>query len=174
METTIDKLPEWVLGFVSNHKSWAPLVVFMLAFGESLAFISLVLPATVILLGAGGLLGAADIGFWPIWTAAVLGAASGDWLSYWLGYHYKDALGRVWPLSRHPGLLPRGRAFFKRWGTLGVFLGRFFGPLRSAVPLVAGMCAMPQLAFQVANIASALVRATGVLAPGTLAIRWLL
>jgi membrane protein DedA with SNARE-associated domain len=174
LETTIDKLPEWVLGFVSNHKSWAPLVVFMLAFGESLAFISLVLPATVILLGAGGLLGAADIGFWPIWTAAVLGAASGDWLSYWLGYHYKDALGRVWPLSRHPGLLPRGRAFFKRWGTLGVFLGRFFGPLRSAVPLVAGMCAMPQLAFQVANIASALVWATGVLAPGTLAIRWLL
>ena len=55
-----------------------------------------------------------------------------------------------------------------------VFLGRFFGPLRSIVPLVAGLCGMPQLSFQLANIASALVWATGVLAPGSFGLRWLL
>ena len=31
--------------FVKANQGWAPLVVFLLAFGESLAFISLVLPA---------------------------------------------------------------------------------------------------------------------------------
>jgi membrane protein DedA with SNARE-associated domain len=147
--------------------------VFGLAFGESLAFVSLLLPATVILLAAGGLIAAAGVGFWPAWAGAALGAALGDWFSFWLGYHYKDAIGRVWPLSRHPLLLPRGHAFFEKWGVLGVFFGRFFGPLRAAVPLVAGTCAMPQLPFQLANVASALVWATGVLAPGVLGVEWL-
>ncbi len=162
-----------VLAFIRTHEAWAPFVVFALAFGKSLAFISLLLPATFILFAAGGLIGAAGLDFWPIWTAAALGAALGDWLSYWLGYHYKDAIGRMWPLYRNPRLLPKGHAFFEKWGTLGVFLGRFFGPLRAAIPLVAGICAMPQLKFQLANVTSALVWATGILAPGAFGIGWL-
>ena len=156
------------------HQAWAPWIVFILAFGESLAFISLSLPATAILFGVGALIGASGIGFWPLWGAAALGAVLGDWISYWLGQRYNEAIARVWPLSRHPDLLPRGKAFFSKWGILGVFIGRFFGPLRSAVPLVAGICAMPQVPFQIANVASAVVWATGVLTPGTLVSRWLL
>lgn len=107
---------EMILNFIRSHKAWAPLVVFVLAFGESLAFVSLLLPATVILLGAGGLVGASGIDFWPVWAGAAFGAALGDWVSYWLGYHYKEALGKIWPLSRHPGLLPRAHAFFQKVG----------------------------------------------------------
>jgi len=147
--------------------------VFALAFGESLAFVSLLLPATAILFGLGGLIGASGIGFWPIWFAAALGAILGDTVSYWLGYHYHHAIARMWPLSRNPELLPKGEVFFRKWGTAGVFLGRFFGPLRSAVPLVAGICEMPRGRFQFANVTSALVWATGILAPGTLGVRWL-
>jgi membrane protein DedA with SNARE-associated domain len=163
-----------ILAFVREQEIWAAPIVFVLAFGESLAFVSLLLPATVILFGIGGLIGATGIGFWPIWIAAASGAALGDWLSYWLGYHYHHEIARLWPLSRHPDLLPRGEAFFRKWGTAGIFLGRFFGPLRSAVPLVAGICAMPWLPFQIANVASALVWATGILTPGVIGIGWLL
>jgi membrane protein DedA with SNARE-associated domain len=162
------------LDLVRDHQAWAPVVVFILAFGESLAFVSLLLPATAILLGVGGLIGAADIAFWPIWWAAALGAAMGDWLSYWLGCRYSYAIAHIWPLSRRPDLLPRGQAFFTKWGTLGVFVGRFFGPLRSIMPLVAGICAMRQVPFQIANIGSAIIWATGVLTPGVVAIGWLL
>jgi membrane protein DedA with SNARE-associated domain len=38
------------------------------------------------------------------------------------------------------------------------------------VPLVAGTCAMPVLPFMLANLASALVWAGGILAPGLLAM----
>jgi membrane protein DedA with SNARE-associated domain len=38
---------------------------------------------------------------------------------------------------------------------LGIFIGRFFGPLRAAVPLIAGMLEMPYWVFQLANVASA-------------------
>ena len=171
---TEDGISETLLNFVRNHQAWAPALVLILAFGESLAFVSLLLPATVILLGLGGLTGAADIAFWPIWCAAALGAVLGDWLSYWLGRRYSHAISRIWPLARHPELLAREEAFFRKWGTLGVFIGRFFGPLRSIVPLVAGIFGMPQVPFQIMNIASAVLWATGVLAPGRIALDWLL
>lgn len=163
-----------ILSFVTEHQAWTPPIVFVLAFGESLAFVSLILPATAILFGVGGLIGASGIGFWPIWWAATVGAVLGDWLSYWLGRRYGHAIARTWPLSRHPGLLPRAEALFRRWGILGVFIGRFFGPLRSAMPLVAGICGMRQAPFQLANIASAVAWATGVLTPGALVLQWLL
>jgi membrane protein DedA with SNARE-associated domain len=148
-------------------------VVFVLAFGESLAVVSLLLPATAILFGIGGLIGASGVAVWPIWLAAVCGAAVGDWVSYGIGMHFKEPIVGVWPLSRHPVLVARGRAFFRAWGWAGIFLGRFFGPLRSIVPLAAGIAGMPWVPFQLANVASAVVWATGVLAPGALAALWL-
>jgi membrane protein DedA with SNARE-associated domain len=162
-----------VLHFIQEQHAWAPPIVFLLAFGESLAFVSLLLPATIILLALGGVLGAAGLSFWPVWIAAATGAIVGDWLSYWLGYHYQYAIAQVWPLSRHPQFLVRGERIFRRWGVVGVFCGRFFGPLRAAVPLVAGIFRMPNLQFQLANIASGVVWATGILAPGMFGGRWL-
>jgi membrane protein DedA with SNARE-associated domain len=161
-----------VVEFIRAHEAWAVPIVFVLAFGESLAFVSLLLPATAILFAAGGLIGASGIPFWPIWAAAATGAFFGDWLSFWLGGRYKREIAGLWPLSRHPRMLERGEAFFHRWGTAGVFLGRFFGPLRCVMPLVAGICAMPQPWFQLANVTSALVWATGILAPG-FGLAWL-
>lgn len=167
-------MSDTILLFVRIHEAWAAPIVFILAFGESLVLVSLVLPATVILFGVGGLIGASGIGFWPIWLAAALGAAIGDWVSFWLGCHYHVAIGTVWPLSRHPDLLPRGERFFRRWGVAGVFLGRFFGPLRSVMPVVAGICGMPRVPFQIANVTSAIIWATGILVPGSFGLRWLL
>jgi len=163
-----------ILDFVKGHAALAPTVVGILAFGESLAFVSLLLPATLVLVGGGGIISAAGIGFWPVWAGAMIGAVLGDWVSYWLGYHYKEAISRTWPLSRHPGLLSRGQTFFDKWGLASVVLGRFFGPLRCIVPLVAGMCSMHFIAFQCANVVSAALWATAVLAPGHLAVGWLL
>ena len=63
----------------------------------------------------------------------------------------------MWPLSRYPELLPRGEAFMQKWGVPSIFIGRFFGPLRASVPLVAGIFEMPYWPFQIANFVSALV-----------------
>ena|SRR6185437_10921323 len=70
--------------FVHNNQVWAAPIVFALAFGESLAFLSLLIPAWGALVAIGALISSSDISFWPIWIAASLGAAAGDWLSYWV------------------------------------------------------------------------------------------
>jgi membrane protein DedA with SNARE-associated domain len=45
-------------------------------------------------------------------------------------------------------------------------LGRFFGPLRAAVPLVAGIFEMPYWRFQIANFGSAFLWAAVLLSIG--------
>src|SRR5262249_29415839 len=112
--------------------------------------------------------------FVPIWAAAAIGAALGDWLSYWLGQKFEAPIGRVWPLSRHPDLIPRGHALVAKYGIAAIFIGRFFGPLRAAVPLVAGILLVaaflevPGWPLQIASVLSAFVGAAGLLARGAL------
>jgi len=166
-----------VIAFVRDNAAWARPIVFALAFGESLAFVSLLFPAWAALVAIGVLIGPSGISFWPAWIAAALGAACGDWLSYWVGLKLEYSVAHMWPLSRHPGLIPRGEAFVKKWGIPGIFIGRFFGPLRAVVPLVAGIFEMPYWRFQLANFTSAFVWAATLLTIGDViskVLQWLL
>ena len=106
-------------------------------------------------------------------SPASVGAAFGDWLSYWLGVKFKEPIAHVWPLSRHPDLLPRGHAFIERFGIYAIFIGRFFGPLRASVPLIAGILEMPFWTFQLANFSSAFVWAAVLFAPGAFGFKFL-
>ena len=177
MEFELKAWSDAILAFVRDHKAWAPLVVCVLAFGESLAFVSLLLPFFVILVAIGALFGASGgIDFWSILVGAAVGAALGDWLSYWLGYHYHEQIGKMWPLKNYPDLLPKGHAFFERFGPWAIVIGRFSGPLRASVPIVAGVLRMPQTTFQIANWSSAFLWAGVLLKFGDglgLAYRWL-
>src|SRR5262245_56358452 len=152
-----------VADFVRDHQAWAAPIVLLLAFGESLAFISLLIPAWGALVAIGALIGVSGISFWPLCIAGALGAALGDWVSYWFGYRYKDRVAQMWPLSRYPEILPRGEAFVRRWGVPSIFIGRFFGPLRASVPLAAGIFEMPYWTFQIANFVSAFIWAAALL-----------
>src|SRR5262252_6898962 len=176
MLASLEAFAQQLVEFVRTHEVWAAPVVFALAFGESLAFISLLIPAWAALVGIGVLISSGNLTFWPVWVAGALGAALGDWLSYWVGLKVGPSVAHVWPLSRHPDLLPRGERFMTRWGVPGIFIGRFFGPLRASVPLVAGIFAMPYWRFQFANFTSAFVWAAVLLTLGDVVakvIAWL-
>jgi membrane protein DedA with SNARE-associated domain len=162
-----------LIAFIQANREWAVPIVFLLAFGESLAFLSLFLPFWAMLVGIGTLVTASGLDFWSIWLAASLGAALGDWVSYWIGAHFQYRVTGWWPLSRYPGLLPKGEAFFRRWGWLAVFGGRFSGPLRATVPLAAGITHMPILQFQLANFISAFVWAATLMLPGAYLSRFM-
>jgi membrane protein DedA with SNARE-associated domain len=92
-------------------------------------------------------------------------------LSYWIGRKLEHTAQNVWPLSRHPEMIPKGEAFMNKWGIAGIFIGRFFGPLRASVPLVAGIFDMPFWRFQIANFTSAFVWAAVLLTLGDVVAR---
>lgn len=162
----LDTITHAVLEFIRAHQAYAPLIVGLMTFAESLAFISLVLPMVTILVGIGFALGAADVPFWQVWLGAAAGAFVSAWISYEIGHKTKKRAYGLWPLSRNPALIDRGEAFFLRFGPWAMFLGRFFGPTRAVLPLIAGIFLMPRVIFQAANMASASVWAFALLAPG--------
>lgn len=170
---SIQEMTEMTMDFIKNNQMWAIPIIFILAFGESLAVLSLLIPATAILLGAGALVGAGLIPFIPALIAASLGAIAGDWVSYWLGKHYHHKIINSWPLNKHPKSVYRAEQFFHRYGLMGVFIGRFFGPLRAFVPLISGAMHMPNLKFNIANVSSAPIWAFFMLAPGAFGVQWL-
>ncbi|HUE71118.1 MAG TPA: DedA family protein, partial [Pirellulaceae bacterium] len=102
----------------------------------------------------------------PILVGAVIGAALGDWVSYFIGRKIGPSVYRRWPLARHRALIARSRLFFRRFGFASIFVGRFLGPIRSTIPLVAGVMRMDQRRFQLANVTSAILWVPALLAPG--------
>lgn len=162
----MDDVAQPLLDFIKAHSDWAALVMFVTAFGESFAFLSLLFPGTTVLVAAGTLLSAGTLPYPSILIGAIFGAVFGDAVSYWLGRNFGGGIARVWPFSRHPELLSRGILFFERHGGKSVFIGRFFGPVRAVVPLAAGIMQMPRGRFWLANVISALVWAPMLLLVG--------
>lgn len=160
-----------VLEFVKEHESWAPAIVFVLAFLESIVGLSLAIPSTPLFVGVGALIGASNLAFWPIFAGVALGGFVGDWVSYWLGVHLKDRVLDSRALRDKQEMIHKTQAFIEKWGVAGVFLGRFISPLRSFVPFVAGMFDMSFWKFQFANATSAVVWAYVLLAPGAKLVR---
>lgn len=154
------------LEWVTQHPHWAAITVIFIALTESLVVVGLVVPGAVLMIAVGALIGMGVVGFWPILFAAIAGAVVGDGLSFWFGHHYRDRLRIVWPFSRHPEWLTRGESFFHRHGGKSILFGRFVGPVRPIIPVVAGMLGMRPAAFYLANILSALAWAPGYLLPG--------
>lgn len=148
------------------HPDAAGLLVAAIACAESLAFVGLVVPGAVMMLGAGALVGVGALPFWSTFLWAVGGAIVGDGVSYWLGHRYQDRFLRVRFVRNHPELLARGETFFARHGGKSILLARFVGPVRPIVPVVAGMVGMPPWRFYLFNVLSALTWAPAHLIPG--------
>ncbi|MCE8019768.1 bifunctional DedA family/phosphatase PAP2 family protein [Halomonas sp. MCCC 1A11036] len=144
------------------------LIVGAIALLESLALVGLLLPGVVLITAAASLAGHQDMAVSALLLAAFIGAVLGDGISFGLGYTQRERVTRLWPLSRHPEWLARGARFFQRYGSLSVFFGRFVGPVRPVIPLIAGMLHMSPRAFLWANLASAALWAPAYVLPGYL------
>lgn len=155
-----------LLDWVGQNPGWAYLAVFLIAFAESMAVVGLLVPGVVMMFGIGALIAADALAFWPVLAWAVVGAVVGDGASFWLGYHFRERLTQIWPFTRYPDSLTSGIAFFQKYGGKSVAFGRFVGPVRAVIPLVAGMLGMPPARFLLANVLSALAWAPAYLLPG--------
>lgn len=148
------------------HPIVACIVTLFIAFSESIAFIGLVVPGSLLLVGIGTLIGSGVITPFETIVSAIVGAILGDFVSFWMGHHYSTRIHSVWPFNRWPGLLKKGEAFFHRHGGKGVFLGRFVGPVRPITPVIAGMLKMPILHFVIVDVISAILWAIAYMLPG--------
>lgn len=157
---------DFIVTFIGDHPLAALAIVFLISAGEALFVIGLFVPSTVVLVGAGTLVGMGKLPFVPIYVAASLGAVAGDAASYWIGHRYKEHIRQIWPFSRYTLLLDKGEAFFARHGGKSVFIGRFIPGVKSVVPGVAGIVGMSPWRFSIINVVSAFAWAASHILPG--------
>lgn len=155
-----------LLGWVAQHAYYAGAAVFLVSLAESLAVVGLFIPGSIVMFGIGALVSTEAMDLWTVLALAATGAIVGDGLSYWLGCRYHEQLRLLWPFYRYPNLLTRGEEFFRKHGDKSVFMGRFIGPVRPIIPVVAGMMGMPPQRFYLVNILSALSWAPVYILPG--------
>ena len=157
------------IGLVAQNPEWALVVAFLAAIIEALAVVGTIIPGTFIVMGVAGAAAAAGQPMIPFLVVAILGAVIGDFLSYWLGFHFRFTVRQWWPFASRPQLMASADRFFARYGSFSVALCRFVPVLRSTVPLVAGIAGMSRRRFLIANVSSALVWAPAHVCPAQLA-----
>jgi membrane protein DedA with SNARE-associated domain len=164
MSDIISPLLQWL----NDHPQLAGLVTFLISATESIAIIGTIVPGSIMMTALGTLAGAGVIPLWPTILWAILGAIVGDGISYWIGHYFKERLPLLWPFRSHPALLKTGEKFFHKYGSMSVFIGRFVGPVRALVPMIAGMLGMKPWKFTIANVTSAIGWAPAYMLPGIL------
>lgn len=152
------------------------LLIGLVAWLETLAFVGLAVPGVAILFALCALAGSQGQPLSELLLCGFAGAMIGDQTSFLLGRYAGPWLLQHWPLRRFSAWLPRGEQFFARHGGSSILIGRFVGPIRPIIPFVAGTFRMPLLRFSLYNLGSAALWAPAYLLPGYLtgqSARWL-
>ncbi|MEX2476200.1 bifunctional DedA family/phosphatase PAP2 family protein [Marinobacter sp.] len=154
--------------WLAAHPQWLAVALFATAFAESLAIAGLLIPGVAIIFAVSALAGKVGLPLTDALLWAGLGAIIGDGISFTLGRLCQGKLDSIWPLSRYPKMITRGEDFFYRYGGASVVIGRFVGPVRPIIPLIAGALLMPWRRFLMFNVTSAVGWAPVYVIPGYL------
>lgn len=161
---TLQPYADWL----AQHPLWLLSSIFLISMLESLAIVGILVPGVILLAVVAAAAGNIGLDLGQALFAGMLGAVAGDALSFYLGRRFKHTLRQTWPVSRYPQAIELGEQFFVKHGGKSIFLGRFVGPLRAIIPLVAGMMSMNPRHFLAFNLASAIAWAPFYIIPGYL------
>lgn len=143
-----------------------PILVGITAFLESLALVGVIVPGVVILTALSTLSGQQDFSLSLILTAGFIGAWLGDTLSFLLGFKYKNKITNWKIFANSQNLFQKGENFFANYGIASIVIGRFVGPIRPFIPIIAGIMAMNPIKFLTINSISAIFWSPAYLLPG--------
>lgn len=154
--------------YFQAHPYLAGVLTCLVAFAESLPLIGTIIPGSITMSILGILAGRGLIPIPEALGLATFGAFAGDIVGFALGKSYKQKLHTIWPFRKHPRWLTLSVAFFERHGGKSILIGRFVGPARSSIPLIAGLLHMSWLRFLIAALSTAFLWALAYLLPGFL------
>ena len=132
-----------ITGWLTLNPEWLAVAVFIVACVECLAIAGLIVPGTVLLFAIAALAGSGALSLSETLLLGFLGGLLGDAVSYFLGRHFHQNIRRLPGLRHHPEWMNGAETYFHKYGIASLLVGRFIGPLRPMLPMVAGMCDMP-------------------------------
>ena len=145
-------MTDWLLSAVPTYGPWLVAVV------TFMSCLAIPVPASMLMLAAGGFAAAGDLSVWHVALAALLGAICGDQTGYWLarkgGAHLLDRVAT----GARAQLLARARALVAARGPIAVFLSRWLvSPLGPYANIISGATRLGWVPFSLAAFAGELV-----------------
>lgn len=149
---------EWLdslTGWLTLHPQWLGVAIFAIACIECLAIAGIVVPGTVVLFAVAVLAGNGALSLSETLLLGYAGGLLGDAISYALGRRFHQNIRGLPLLRTHPQWLETAESYFQRYGVASLLVGRFIGPLRPMLPMVAGMLDMPLPRFILVSLVAA-------------------
>jgi len=144
--------------FIAEHGVWVYALLFVIVFCETGLVVTPFLPGDSLLFVAGALAAAGGMDIGVVIALLVTAALCGDNVNYWIGRWVGPKVFRAedsrWFNRRH---LDRTHAFYERHGGKAIILARFVPIVRTYVPFVAGIGAMPYARYLAFCVAGALL-----------------
>ena len=144
--------------FVAQHGPWVYALLFVIVFCETGLVVTPFLPGDSLLFVAGAVAAAGDMNIAAVMATLIAAALCGDNVNYWVGrwigprvFHFEK--------SRwfNPAHLQRAHAFYEQHGGKTIILARFVPIVRTYVPFVAGVGAMPYARYLTFCVIGALI-----------------
>jgi membrane-associated protein len=151
-------LDRHLAAFVAQYGTWVYALLFVIVFCETGLVVTPFLPGDSLLFVVGTLAAAGGMDIVTMMAVLVAAALCGDNVNYWIGrwagprvFQYRESR---WLNPRH---LERTHAFYERHGGKTVVIARFVPIVRTYVPFVAGVGAMPYGRFITFSVGGALL-----------------
>jgi len=144
------------------------LLVGLFAFFGATVILDILLPGEIAIVFFAASFADADVAVLPAIVACVVGALIGDSLSWYLGQRFGWSLVCRWRFIRERAERPAQRAYqhFEERGAWIIFVARFIGVLRAAVPFVLGSTKMRYGKFMLYDVPAAIVWSTSIVLLG--------
>lgn len=162
MEAWLNGLNAWL----GAHPEWLGLAIFVIACVECLAIAGIIVPGTIVLFAVAAMAGGGALSLGQTLLLGYLGGLLGDALSYAIGRGLHQNIRRLPLLRTHPQWLGGAESYFERYGIASLLVGRFIGPLRPMLPMVAGMLEMPLPRFIAVSLVAGAGWSVAYLLPG--------
>jgi membrane-associated protein len=156
-----------LLAWVQEYGLWIYGILFAIIFAETGFVVTPFLPGDSLLFVAGAIAATGELNvhllFVLLATAAVLGNTVNYAIGRWFGGRFFNDQGSRFLNPKH---LEKAHGFYDKYGGQAVILSRFLPIVRTYIPFVAGLAAMPAPRYTAYNVAGGVLWVGGLLYAG--------
>jgi membrane protein DedA with SNARE-associated domain/membrane-associated phospholipid phosphatase len=138
-----------IIDIAKTLGAWTYLLVGVMAYLETGAFVGLVAPGETVVMAGGVVAGQGEIQLIPliglVWICAILGDTTSFYIGRRLGRRFLEKHGPRVKIT--PERLKQVEDYFERHGGKTIVIGRFIGLVRALAPFIAGSSGIPYRRF---------------------------
>ncbi|WP_367671985.1 DedA family protein [Buchnera aphidicola] len=150
-------MKDWIQYLIIKSTSHPLILVILITFLESLAIVGLLLPGIVLMTSIGTLIGNGKLSFYSAWITGMIGCLIGDYLSYYIGWKFKNWIYTIKIFQKNIHLFQNIKKKINQYSMITIIFGKLIGPTRPLIPMISGMLNLPMKKFVLPSFISCII-----------------